>query len=249
MTSKRPDAALVIIGNEILSGRTQDTNLNYLAKTLVGIGVRFAEARVVADIEDEIVIAVNELRQKYDYVFTSGGIGPTHDDITAAAIAKAFAVKLEFSEEAASRMIKRYEKPSDFNDARKKMATIPKGANLIDNPISAAPGFAIENVYVMAGVPDIFRAMVDGVKSQLKGGKPVISVSVGINLREGHIAEGLGRIQNGHPEVEIGSYPHIKGNKLGVSLVTRGEDIKQINKVVDEIKSLVSSLGGEVVKD
>lgn len=245
--NKQPTAGFIIIGNEILSGRTQDTNLNYLAGELTKIGVRLMEVRVVADIENDIVAAVNDLRDKFDYVFTSGGIGPTHDDITSAAIAKAFGAELKLNDEAVKRMLPRYEKPEDLNEARRKMAHVPVGASLIDNPISAAPGFQIENVYVMAGVPDIFRAMIDFVKPTLKGGTPIVSVSVNTNLTEGKIATGLAKIQDENPQVEIGSYPHIRNGKLGVCLVTRGLNKEKVEQASNKIRNLMKNLGGQVL--
>jgi molybdenum cofactor synthesis domain-containing protein len=243
--NKQPTAAFVIIGNEILSGRTDDTNLNYLATSLAEIGVYLREVRVVADIEADIIKAVNDLRAENDYVFTSGGIGPTHDDITSESIAKAFGVELELNDDAFQRLLKKTENPEDMDKNRKKMAHVPAGSILIDNVISAAPGFQLENVYVLAGVPVIFIAMVDFLKPNLKGGAPTLSVSVTTNLGEGKIAGILGKIQDANPDVDIGSYPHIKGGKLGVSLVTRGIDKAKIDSAREQICHAIEELGGE----
>ena len=247
-SAPQPTAALLIIGNEILSGRTQDANLNYLAKTLGGIGIRLAECRVVPDIEAKIIEAVNALRQAYDYVFTSGGIGPTHDDITSATVAKAFGVKLVRHLEAEARLTKHY-KPEDLNEARLKMADVPEGAKLIDNPVSAAPGFFIENVYVMAGVPRIMQAMLDSIKGSLKGGARTISRTVSASITEGYIAQELSAIQEAFPAVEIGSYPFIRDGKLGVSLVSRGTDADTLEQVVVAIRALVTKHKAAILEE
>lgn len=241
-------ASIVIIGNEILSGRTQDSNLNWLAKELNECGIRLREARVVADIPEAIIEAVNTLRARYDYVFTTGGIGPTHDDITSECIAKAFGLPYERNREAEA-LLTRYYSADKLNEARLKMSDMPHGATLIPNPVSIAPGFIIGNVYVMAGVPNIMRAMFDGIRSSLKGGKKVDSVTVSTYLTEGTIAAQLTAIQNKFPEVEIGSYPFMRDGKLGTSLVSRHEDSKLLLKVKSQLIEMIREFGGEIAED
>ena len=248
MNNAQPTAALLIIGNEILSGRTQDANLNYLAKTLVAIGVRLAECRVVTDDESAIIEAVNALSDKFDYVFTSGGIGPTHDDITTAAIAKAFGAKLVRHKEAEARLRKHY-KPEDINEARLKMADIPEGAALIDNPVSSAPGFVLKNVYVMAGVPRIMQAMLDGIKSQLKTGPVTISRTISATVTEGYIASELTAIQAKYTDVEIGSYPFIRDGKLGTSLVSRSINIASLERVTQDLRTLIAKHNAHITEE
>ena len=248
MNNRQPTAALLIIGNEILSGRTQDANLNYLAKMLGQIGVQLVECRVVTDTESAIIEAAQALSRQYDYVFTTGGIGPTHDDITAATIAKAFDKKLIRHPEAEARLRKHY-KPEDINAARLKMADIPEGAELIDNPVSSAPGFIIENVYVMAGVPRIMQAMLDGVKSRLKGGAITLSRTISATVTEGYIAAELGAIQEAHANVEIGSYPFIRDGKLGVSLVSRSTDSNALEEVAQKLRALITKHNANILED
>lgn len=243
--TKTVTAALLIIGNEILSGRTQDKNLSHIAKTLNEVGVRLAEARVAPDVEAEIVDAVNTLRAKHDYVFTTGGIGPTHDDITAECVAKAIGRKLIQNPEARRRLEAHYERSEmELNEARLRMANTPEGATLIDNPISTAPGFQIENVFVMAGVPSIMRAMLDNVKGGLAGGDTVLSRTVLCDLGEGLVAGGLGEIQKAHPGLDIGSYPQYARGNFRVSLVMRGIDAIELDACVEEVVELVRRLGG-----
>jgi molybdenum cofactor synthesis domain-containing protein len=242
-----PTAAVLIIGNEILSGRTQDTNLNAIALKLTERGVRLREARVVADVEAEIVDAVRALSGRYDYVFTTGGIGPTHDDITAEAIAKAFGVPLIQHPEATERLLRHYG-PDNATPSRLRMARIPQGANLIDNPVSAAPGFRIANVYVMAGVPAIMRGMLETVVAGLAGGAVMLQRSIACHLGESALAEPLTRIQDAHPNVEIGSYPWFKQGAYGVSLVVRGTDYAVLEGVAAEIARMIRDLGGEPVE-
>lgn len=248
MTEKTYTAALLIVGNEILSGRTVDANLPYLAKRLNELGIRLKEARVVADTEPAIVKAVNELRAAHDYVFTTGGIGPTHDDITSGSVAKAFGTVLERNPEAVRRLEAHY-KPGMLNEARLRMAEVPVGAVLIDNPVSTAPGFRLGNVFVMAGVPRIMQAMFEGIAPTLTGGKPVISRSVSCTLGEGALAKGLGEIQARHADVDIGSYPYYRVGGFGVSLVARGTDAAKLETVAQEIAALIVSLGGSPVFD
>ena len=236
-------AALIIIGNEILSGRTQDKNLSYLANWLNEIGIQLGEVRVIRDEEEIIVDAVNNLRKTYNYVFTTGGIGPTHDDITSLSIAKAFNVDLEINDKALS-ILKEYYKDSELTDARMKMTMIPKGAELVDNPISRAPGFKIENVFVMAGIPSIMQGMLEGARKHLKGGDIIKSTSVDVFTRESNVAEELAELQRNYPDIEIGSYPFSKENKFGTSLVLSSKDSRllkkcelELLKIIDQFKS------------
>lgn len=225
--SDQPTAAVLIIGNEILSGRTQDVNLAHIARELGEIGVRLAEARVIPDIEEEIVDAVNALRRRYTYLFTTGGIGPTHDDITSACVAKAFGLPFGRHPEAERRLLA-YFPPEKVNAARMRMAETPEGAELIDNPVSIAPGFRVENVYVMAGVPAIMRAMFDGIKAKLKGGPRLKSRSLTIYAPEGEVAEPLAAIQADHATIDIGSYPFTRDGRYGTTIVFRGTDEAQL---------------------
>ncbi|HEV2672992.1 MAG TPA: competence/damage-inducible protein A [Aliidongia sp.] len=243
-------ACLVIIGNEILSGRTQDINLNYLAKGLNEVGVQMREARVIPDVPETIVATVNEVRAKYDYVFTTGGIGPTHDDITAECIAAAFGVKLILHPEAKRRLEAHYlTRGIELNEARLRMAHVPEGATLIDNPVSTAPGFRIGNVHVMAGVPKIMQAMFDGIRHGLKGGAKMLSRSVTCGLAEGTVARDLGLIQADYPAVEIGSYPFwTGGGGFGVSLVLRSADPAALEHASEAVIAMIRGFGGEPVE-
>jgi molybdenum cofactor synthesis domain-containing protein len=240
-------AAVLIIGNEILSGRTRDVNLAYLAAGLTELGIRLREARVVADVEADIVRAVNECRARYDYVFTTGGIGPTHDDITAECVAKAFAVPLIRNPEAVSRLERRYE-PGMLNEARLRMANTPEGAVLIDNPVSTAPGFQIGNVFVLAGVPSIMQAMFDGLRARLTGGAPMLSRTVSAFVGEGTIALGLGELQQRYRDVDIGSYPFYRHGKYGASFVLRGTERARIDHAATELRTLITSLGADPIE-
>ncbi|MEE3044164.1 MAG: molybdopterin-binding protein [Pseudomonadota bacterium] len=242
-------ACLIIIGNEILSGRTHDKNLPYLAEELNKIGVRLAEARVIPDIEDTIIATVNECRAEFDYVFTTGGIGPTHDDITSECVAKAFGVSIELNAEAHELLKSHYENPEDLNEARLRMAHVPVGAELVQNPISKAPGFRMDNVYVMAGVPMIMQAMFQGIKHQLVGGKPMVSRSVGGYIPEGTIAKMLAEIQGDFPDTDIGSYPFLREGKLGTTLVVRGESPDDVNHAAERIRLVIIESGREVIED
>lgn len=241
-------ACLIIIGNEILSGRTQDRNLSWLAKALNETGVRLTEARVVPDTEDAIIAAVNECRKCFTYVFTTGGIGPTHDDITAKSIARAFGVPIERHGEAEALLVRHYGQ-DNLNAARLKMAEIPKGARLIANPVSAAPGFCIENVYVFAGVPAIMQSMFDGIRHELKGGASMLARTISAYTTESVIAEKLTAIQNRHPQVEIGSYPFMRQGRLGVSLVARSTGKAAIDAAYQDIKALLLSITQEISEE
>jgi molybdenum cofactor synthesis domain-containing protein len=236
-------AAVLVIGDEILSGRTQDTNVNYIARFLAVRGIDLKEARVVGDEESHIVAALNSLRGTYDFVFTTGGIGPTHDDITADAIAAAFGTGISYHAEAYALLEARYGK-DDFNEMRKRMARIPHGASLIPNSVSAAPGFHIGNVFVLAGVPAIARAMLDALAPLLPEGPVVHVVTIAADIGEGMVAQGLAAIQKAHPDVAIGSYPHFRGQGgFGVQLVARSRNMNAAESSAREIEALLQTLG------
>jgi molybdenum cofactor synthesis domain-containing protein len=239
-----PTAAVLIIGNEILSGRTQDVNLNHIAAKLTRLGIRLLEARVVPDIEAEIVDAVRALAARYSYVFTTGGIGPTHDDITTESIAKAFDRPVVIDPTIVALMERHYG-PGNVTPGRLRMARVPEGASLIDNPVSAASGFRIGKVFVMAGVPAIMRAMFDALAPSLTTGPAILQRSVACHLGESLLAEPLAAIQAAHPDVDIGSYPWFRQGAFGVSLVSRGTDAALLDRVAEEIAAMIRSLGGE----
>ena len=247
------NAAVLVIGDEILSGRTQDVNVTTIARFLAPYGIDLAEARFVPDLEAEIVAAVNALRRRYTYVFTTGGIGPTHDDITADAIGAAFGVAVQHHPEALALLAQRY-KPGEFNERRQRMARMPVGASLIKNPVSTAPGFQIENVFVMAGVPKIMQAMLEDVGPRLRQGTPVIGVNLTVRLAEGKIAQALAEIQAAHPAVSIGSYPFFAENQpfqagsvstAGTMLVVRGRDEEKVEAAARDVTALARSHGAE----
>ncbi|MEZ5860544.1 MAG: molybdopterin-binding protein [Geminicoccaceae bacterium] len=237
-------AGLLIIGNEILSGRTVDANLPYLATFLGGIGIRLVEARVIPDIEREIVDAVNAMRVKVDYLFTTGGIGPTHDDITARCIAKAFGLGFGRHPEA-ERRLRAFYPPEKLTEARLKMAETPAGATLIDNPVSVAPGFIVENVHVLAGVPKIMQAMLDILQPRLVGGALVQSRTLVVFKGEGDMAAALGAIQDRYPAIDIGSYPFFRMDKPGTSIVFRGDDVPAIDAAFAELEAYCRASGVE----
>ncbi|PZP85551.1 MAG: competence/damage-inducible protein A [Azospirillum brasilense] len=239
-------AALIIIGNEILSGRTHDKNIPHIATKLNEAGVQLREVRVIPDIADTIVATVNEMRTAHDYVFTTGGIGPTHDDITSENVARAFGVSLHRHPEA-ERILRAHYTADQINEARLKMADVPVGATLIANPVSAAPGFIMGNVHVMAGVPRIMQAMLDHVLPTLVGGAPVLSVSVTTDLPEGTIADGLTALAQRYAQTDIGSYPTFKQGELSTTLVIRSPDAALNEAVAAELRALIASLGGQVM--
>ncbi len=241
-------ACLIVIGNEILSGRTGDANLQYLGQALDALGIRLAQARVIPDDEETIVATLNECRAAFDYVFTTGGIGPTHDDITAACVAKAFGVEL-VRDRRAEAMLRQHYRPEDVNAARLKMADVPHGATLIENPVSTAPGFQLDNVFVLPGVPRIMQAMFEGIKHRLAGGQAVLSVAIAAYIPEGVMAEHLRRLQDTYADIEIGSYPFVRDGKLGVSVVLRGTEGERLGAAADDVKTLIRSLGAEPVAD
>ena len=236
-------AAVLVIGNEILSGRTQDTNLAYLAKKLNEYGIQIRQARVVPDIEAEIVEAVNALRARYDYVFTTGGIGPTHDDITADSIAAAFGVDLVVSPEIAAILERRPTSP-EIMAVRMRMARIPRGGGLVDNPLGP-PGFYIGNVYVMAGIPRVMQQMVDSLAGKLRRGVTVRSRSVTAFLAESQVARQLGQIQQEHPQIDLGSYPFQREGRFGTTLVMRGTDEADLDATLSAVSRMIVELGGE----
>lgn len=240
----QPTAAIIIIGNEILSGRTQDTNTQWIALKLAERGVRLAESRIIPDEKLIIVNTVNELRKKFDYVFTTGGIGPTHDDITTECIAAAFGVGLELNEDA-MRVMSGHHGPGQMDGARRKMAMIPHGAALIPNPVSAAPGFVIENVYVMAGIPRIMQAMMDYILSSIEGGNSILSSTVTCRLFESTLAPDFEILQNKYPAIQMGSYPHFHGGTVGLVLVLRSTDSVELNRATEELVGLIRKYGDE----
>lgn len=243
----RITAALLVIGDEILSGRTKDKNIGFIAEYLTAIGIELREVRVVADHESAVIDAINALRIRNDYLFTTGGIGPTHDDITADCVAKALNVEIDHDPRAIAMLRERYTNPDDLNEARLRMARIPHNAHLIENHISKAPGFMIENVIVMAGVPSIMQNMIENVTPRLKTGVKLRSVSVDAeSLPEGQYAAELGRIQKLFPDVIIGSYPHFDGNVFRNQIVLRSRDEEQLAKAKQDIETLVSSLSQSI---
>lgn len=247
MEEGSPTACVLVIGNEVLSGRTQDANIKFLATRLGELGIPLREVRVIPDVAATIVETVNEVRARFTYVFTTGGIGPTHDDITSECVAAAFGVPWERQPEAWALLAGRYP-PGGFNAARQRMATMPRGARLIANPVSVAPGFEIGNVFVMAGVPQVMRAMFETLVPRLAGGPPVISRAVHVaGVPEGTLAEGLGEIQRAHPAVEIGSYPFYRSNGNGVAVVAKGTDAAAAEAAIAAAAALMRSLGGEPV--
>jgi len=240
------NAAILIIGNEILSGRTQDTNTSTLATWLNSIGVTVGEVRVIPDIEKTIIDTVNLLRNNYDYVFTTGGIGPTHDDITAESISKAFGLKYEIHQEA-FKILEAYYKKGEFNEGRQKMVWMPQNANLILNPTSGAPGFNIENVFCLPGVPSILKSMLGGLKNRIVGGEPILSITISLRTVESEIAKSLTEVQENNQDVEIGSYPFFQAGKLGVSIVIRSEDQSKIDSCNSQILKFVNEKNIEIV--
>ncbi len=241
------NAAILIIGNEILSGRTQDTNTSTLATWLNSIGVKVGEVRVIPDIENIIIETINLLRKKYNYVFTSGGIGPTHDDITAQSVSKTFGLKYEIHKEA-FKILEKYYKKGEFNEGRQKMVWMPKNANLILNPTSGAPGFNVENVFCLPGVPSILKSMLGGLKNKIVGGEPILSHTISLKTVESEIANSLSKVQNENDDVEIGSYPFFHAGKLGVSIVLRSENQTRIDECSSQVLKFVNEKKIEIVE-
>ncbi|GAA6176313.1 competence/damage-inducible protein A [Sulfitobacter pacificus] len=236
-----PTAAMIVIGDEILSGRTRDSNMHHLAGQLTEAGIDLEEVRMIGDKRGTIIAAVQAMSAAYDYVFTSGGIGPTHDDITADCIAAAFGVPIDVRDDARVVLAEHYAKSgTELNAARLRMARIPDGAELIDNPVSAAPGFKLENVHVMAGVPSVFTAMVASVLPTLTGGAPLISKTLRIERGEGDIAGPLGELAEAFPLLSMGSYPFQKDGKYGAHIVIRGNDTDQIDRALSQLEAAFS---------
>ncbi len=240
------NAAIIIIGNEILSGRTQDVNSSTIALWLNSLGVKVQEVRVIPDVEGVIVKTINEVRKKNNYVFTTGGIGPTHDDITAKSISKAFNVKYEVNKEA-YKILENYYKQGEFNEGRQKMAWTPSQAKLILNPTSGAPGFIIGNVYCLPGVPSILKSMLGGLNNLISGGKPIISHTINLRTVESEIAKSLTLVQNSNKDVEIGSYPFFKAGKLGVNIVIRSDEQSKIDICTSQILEFVNKKNIKII--
>ena len=240
------NAAIIIIGNEILSGRTQDANSSTIALWLNSLGVKVQEVRVIPDVEDVIVKTINKVRKKNNYVFTTGGIGPTHDDITAKSISKAFNVKYEVNKEA-YKILENYYKQGEFNEGRQKMAWTPSQAKLILNPTSGAPGFIIGNVYCLPGVPSILKSMLGGLNNLISGGKPIISHTINLRTVESEIAKSLTLVQNSNKDVEIGSYPFFKAGKLGVAIVIRSDEQSKIDICTSQILEFVNKKNIKII--
>jgi molybdenum cofactor synthesis domain-containing protein len=243
MPNNNPTACLLVIGNEVLSGRTRDANIQFLATGLGNLGIPMREVRVIPDVPETIINTVNEVRAKFDYVFTTGGIGPTHDDITSECIAAAFGVPWEHHPVAWPRMAATY-KPGEFNAARQRMATMPRGAALIESAFSVAPGFQMENVYVMAGVPRVMQSMFEWLAPRLKGGAKIEMRAVHVlGLPEGIIADGLGAIQQRYPDLDLGSYPFYRPTGGGVALVAKGPDAAAAERAIADVTRLIIQLG------
>ena len=240
------NAAILIIGNEILSGRTQDTNTSTLANWLNSIGVKVNEVRVIPDVEKKIIDTLKILKKENNYVFTTGGIGPTHDDITAKSVSKAFGLKYEIHKEA-YKILKAYYKPGEFNEGRQKMVWMPENAELILNPTSGAPGFSVENVFCLPGVPSILKSMLGGLKNRIVGGEPILSHTISLRTVESEIANSLTKVQDQNKDVEIGSYPFFHAGKLGVSIVLRSENQSKINNCNTQILEFVKQKKIEIV--
>jgi molybdenum cofactor synthesis domain-containing protein len=247
MKDTKVNAAILIIGNEILSGRTQDTNTSTLATWLNSIGVKVKEVRVIPDIEKTIVDTLNVLRKENDYVFTTGGIGPTHDDITAESVSKAFGLKYEIHKEG-YKILESYYKPGEFNEGRQKMIWMPENAELILNPTSGAPGFSVENVFCLPGVPSIMKSMLGGITNKIVGGEPILSKTISLKTVESEIANSLTKVQDNNKDVEIGSYPFFHAGKLGVSIVLRSENQSKIDECNLQILKFVNEKKIEVVE-
>ena len=240
------NAAILIIGNEILSGRTQDTNTSTIAQWLNSIGIKVNEVRVIPDIENTIIETVNHLRKVNNYVFTTGGIGPTHDDITAESVSKTFGLKYELHKEA-YKILEAYYKPGEFNEGRQKMVWMPENANLILNPTSGAPGFNIENVFCLPGVPSILKSMLGGLTNNIVGGDPILSLTISLRTVESEIADSLTKVQNNNQDIEIGSYPFFQAGKLGVSIVIRSENQSKIDNCNSQILKFINEKKIEIV--
>jgi molybdenum cofactor synthesis domain-containing protein len=248
MPNNNPTACVLIIGNEVLSGRTQDANIKFLATRLGELGIPLREVRVIPDVAEVIVRTLNEVRAAFDHVFTTGGIGPTHDDITSECVAAAFGVPWEKHPGAFAKMEPHYA-PGEFNAARQRMATMPRGASLIESSASIAPGFSIGNVHVMAGVPRIMQAQFESLAPSLHGGEPVVSRAVHAHaLPEGRIADGLSEIQARYPTLDLGSYPYYREGGGGVAIVAKGTDAAAAEAAIAEVTALMHRLGAAPIQ-
>jgi len=245
--NKKVCAAIVIIGNEILSGRTQDVNVSFLAEWLNNLGITVGEVRIIEDKEESIINCIKQIKKKFKYIFTTGGIGPTHDDITSKSIAKTFNLSCGYHKEAYD-ILEKYYKSGEFNKGRKKMAKIPDKAALIYNPSSGAPGFIVENVFCLPGVPSILKSMVDGLKNKIIGGKKILSKTISIITAESEIAKSLEDIQNKFKNIEIGSYPFFRFGKIGVSIVMRSSDKNLIDDCSKKIINFIQKKKIKIIK-
>ena len=244
--NKKVDAAIIIIGNEILSGRTQDVNVVSISKWLNKLGVKLEEVRVIPDTGDIIVKTINDVKKKFNYVFTTGGIGPTHDDITSRSIARAFNLSYGYHKEA-YKILETYYGAENFNKGRKKMSMLPDKASLIFNPSSGAPGFIVDNVYCLPGVPSILKSMLGGLNSKIKGGKKILNKTIALRTVESEIASSLEEVQNNFKDVEIGSYPFFKQGKIGVSIVIRSTDEELISLCYKDIENFIKRKKIEII--
>ena len=244
---KEVNAAILIIGNEILSGRTKDLNTSTISSWLNGIGIKVLEVRVVPDVEEKIIFSLNELKKNFSYVFTSGGIGPTHDDITAESVSKCFDLKYEIHQDA-YKILEKYYGKENFNEGRQKMVWMPSNANLILNPASGAPGFNIKNVFCLPGVPSILQSMLPELKNKLVGGNPILSKTISLKTIESEIAKSLKDVQNNNKDVDIGSYPFFRKGKIGVSIVMRSESQSKIDTCNSQILNLINEKKIEIVE-
>ncbi len=245
---KEITAGIIIIGNEVLSGRTKDINTSTLAKWLNSLGIQVKEVRIIPDDETIIIETVNNLRKIFNYIFTTGGIGPTHDDITAESVSKAFNLDYGFHKEAYS-ILEKYYKPGEFNDGRQKMAKMPTTANLILNPTSGAPGFYVDNVFCLPGVPSILQSMIGGLNNILIGGDPILNLTISLRTVESEIAKSITEIQNKSKDVEIGSYPFFRAGKLGVSIVLRSSDKNKLNQCYKEILNFINLKSIKIIEE
>ena len=240
-------AGIIIIGNEVLSGRTKDINTSTLATWLNSLGVKVKEVKIIPDDEQTIINTVNQYRKSYDYVFTTGGIGPTHDDITAESISKAFNIEYGFHKEAYS-ILESYYKPGEFNDGRQKMAKMPVTANLIYNPSSGSPGFYVENVFCLPGVPSIMQSMLGSLTNKIAGGEPILSETINLRTVESEIAKSLTDVQNKNTDVEIGSYPFFRLGKIGVAVVTRSSSLSKLKSVDKKLMQMIRKKKIQILK-
>ena len=240
-------ATIIVIGNEILSGRTQDVNVFFLSKWLNDLGVRVSEVRIIEDKEESIVSCINEVKNKFKYVFTTGGIGPTHDDITSESVSKAFSLKYEIHKEA-YKILEKYYGTKDFNEGRQRMSWMPSKANLILNPSSGAPGFYVENVFCLPGVPSILESMLPSLTNKLIGGEPILSKTISLRTLESEIAKPLKQVQEKNKDVDIGSYPFFRKGKIGVSIVLTSKDQSKIDKCSSQILEFIKEKKIEIVE-